>query len=238
MNKSIQEIDKLFLTIDHDDSYAKYAALQQIRRLPLHVVEQYYSHLLRHSSALLRAEVVRILGSYDAIKYYRILCDRLENDESGHVRAICAAMMDPKQLNDCPSTVLKALHDSDWRVVYAILGGGISLISSETTRQVMKLLKHEKWEIRSAVCTLLVRSGYADERTIEVLTKLANSPEANAYNQEIKELSRNHPEMINKLFKNATLDTLISEATQLLGQKSGLTKGKQNETIPPQPKKK
>lgn len=216
MNQDLREIDKIFRTADLSDPFVRIEAICKIRRLPLPTLETCATEFLQHPSELLRAEVLLILGSHNPQKYHHMLCYHLSKDSSGLVRAFCAMLLDRSLVQTCSEVLLKTLQDPDWRVISATLAKVYYLDAPQKIPFLLRLLEHESWHIRLKSCTVLVRSGVANSRIMEVLHELKRHPEIPAYNQEINSFQRTNPEMLEGLFRGATIETLIAEAQQLL----------------------
>lgn len=216
MKQDWREIDKIFRTADLSDPFVRIEALCKVRRLPLSALETYATEFLQHPSELLRAEVLLILGSHNPRKHHYMLCHHLSKDPSGLVRAFCAMLLDTSLAQACCKSLLKALEDPDWRVISAALVKVYYLDAPQKIPLLLRLLEHEDWHIRLRSCTVLVRSGIANYRVMEVLQQLQGHPKIASYNQEINSFQGTNPEMVESLFKGATIEALISEAQRLL----------------------
>jgi HEAT repeat protein len=132
------------------------------------------------------------LGVGDSVAH---LLRHLREDESGHVRAMCATSV---QWLDDPrigEAMLAALSDTEWKVVTAACAALQGLRVESAIPAILPLLDSENPHTQEAALRALVNLGARDPRIIPMLRSLAEDPatlEAERFGDALGELLSEH----------------------------------------------
>lgn len=134
------------------------------------------------------------LGVHDGVTH---LLRHLREDESGHVRAMCAASVQWLDDPRIAEAMVGALSDSEWKVVTAACAALRDLRVESAIPAILPLLDSENPHTQEAALRALVNLGGRDPRIIPMLRSLAEDPatlEAERFGDAVGELLSGHLE--------------------------------------------